>query len=136
MQYRVIDYPRDTAAVIDLWTRLFPDDPPWNAPAEVIARKAAVQGELFWVCCDGPRLIGTVMAGDDGVRGWIHKLATDPDYRGQGVARELMQIAIQALRKTGCVKLNLQVRAGNPATEFYRAMGMTEEDRISFGMRL
>lgn len=40
----------DQSGVIALWSVVFPDDPPWNAPGRVIANKLNVQRELFLVC--------------------------------------------------------------------------------------
>lgn len=68
----------DTDAVVDLWeaaglTR------PWNDPRKDIARKLTVQPELFVVAEDETgRILGTIMAGYDGHRGWMNYLATQP----------------------------------------------------------
>jgi hypothetical protein len=68
--------PEDEIQVVALWDLVFPDDPPWNKPADVIARKQMMQKGLFFVCLAGDQVLGTVVAGYDGVRGWVHKLAT------------------------------------------------------------
>jgi ribosomal protein S18 acetylase RimI-like enzyme len=127
----------DEPAVVDLWNAVFPNDPPWNDPAEMIARKMAVQPELFFVCESDSVLVGTAMAGFDGVRGWVHKVATHPDYRRRGVARLLMLAAEQGLSAMGCTKLNLQVRDGNdPAASFYRELGYSVEERLSMSKHI
>ncbi len=127
----------DAGEVTALWNLVFPDEPPWNAPEQLIRAKQQVQPELFLVCVWDGRLVGTVMAGFDGVRGWVHKVACHPDARRQGVAARLMQAAEQGLAERGCVKLNIQVRAGNHAAlDFYRAAGYEVEERISLGKRL
>jgi len=129
--------PRDEALVIDLWKSIFPDDPPWNEPADVIARKLAIQSDLFLVAIVEGKLVGTVLAGFDGVRGWIHKLAVDPEFQHQGIALQLMRFAESSLASVGCPKVNLQVRASNSAVvDFYRNAGYSIEDRISMGKRL
>jgi hypothetical protein len=63
--------PRDEAAVVELWRDAFPDDPPWNDPARVIRRKLAIQPELFLVGQLDERIVGAVVAGFDGFRGWL-----------------------------------------------------------------
>ena len=131
----------DTEAVIDLWRVVFPEyfdpDKPQRDPRASIARKQAVQPELFWVAEAGSRLVGTVMAGYDGHRGWIYTLGVAPGLRRAGVARELLAVAEDALRSLGCPKINLQVMHGNTAaTEFYRATGYAEDGVISMGKRL
>lgn len=127
----------DHAAVVALWSEVFRDDPPWNAPSEMIRRKAGVQPELFLVARDRDRVIGTVVAGFDGVRGWIHHLAVHPSARRRGVATRLVRTAEAGLAKLGCPKVNLQVRATNAAViAFYRRLGYGVEERVSMGRRL
>jgi len=127
----------DEAGVISLWDEVFPDDPPWNKPLDVIRAKLAFQPEWFFVCCDRGDVVGTVLAGYDGVRGWVQKVAVHPSYRRSGIAHKLMAIAEDALRQAGCTKLNLQTRAGNDsAIRFYEAAGYDVEDRVSMSKRL
>jgi ribosomal protein S18 acetylase RimI-like enzyme len=127
----------DRAAVVALWSRVFPDDPAWNAPEAMIQRKLTVQRELFLVGVVGGEVIATVLAGFDGVRGWIHHLAVAPEHRRRGIARRLMAAAEAGLAALGCPKVNLQVRASNAGVvAFYRALGYAIEERVSMGKRL
>jgi ribosomal protein S18 acetylase RimI-like enzyme len=127
----------DEPSVIALWEHVFPDDPVWNKPSDVIHRKLSVQRELFLVCTFNEHLAGTVLAGFDGVRGWIHKLAVHPDFQRKGLASLLMSAAEDRLLELGCPKLNLQVRSTNTAViEFYENAGYLVEDRVSMGKRL
>lgn len=120
-----------------LWGRVFADDPPWNAPAAMIANKMKVQPELLLVAVLDGVLVGAVMAGFDGVRGWIHHLAVAPEARRRGIATALVRAAEAGLRRLGCPKVNLQVRASNTAVvAFYEALGFTVEERVSMGRRL
>jgi ribosomal protein S18 acetylase RimI-like enzyme len=127
----------DCAAVVALWKTVFPHDPPWNEPAELIARKRGVQPNLFWVAEEGKEIVGTVLAGYDGVRGWIYHLAVDPSKRRKGTARLLMQTAEDALEAMGCPKINLQVRMHNTGVvEFYKTLGYDVEERVQMGKPL
>ena len=99
--------------VVALWKRVFPDDPPWNDPEQLVRKKLLVQRELFFIAEFDASIVGTVIAGFDGVRGWVHKVATDSSLRRRSIATQLMAAAEAALIQTGCTKLNLQVRAGN-----------------------
>ena len=134
--------PHDEPAIIDLWQTVFLNDPPWNKPADVIAQKLNVQRELFLVGVvsdqsHSEQLVGTVLAGYDGVRGWIHKLAVNPEYQQRGFASDLMQAAELRLIQMGCPKINLQIRASNAAVlKFYESAGYAVEDRLSMGKRL
>ena len=128
---------KDQTQVIALWNEVFPDDPPWNEPASMIRRKLTVQPELFLVAHVTGEVAGTVLAGFDGVRGWVHHLAVRASYRRQGLASSLMSAAEKGLTALGCPKVNLQVRATNSAVvAFYRSLGYEVEDRTSLGKRL
>jgi ribosomal protein S18 acetylase RimI-like enzyme len=127
----------DRPAVVALWTEVFAGDPPWNDPDEVIRRKVGVQRELFLVCESGGRIVGTVLGGFDGFRGWAYHLAVAPERRRRGLGRGLMEELESRLRAAGCPKVNLQVRAGNEeALGFYHALGYATEERVSFGKLL
>ncbi len=120
-----------------LWREVFPDEPAHNVPEEVIARKLAVQRELFLVAVEGGEIIGTALAGYDGHRGWVYTVAVKPTRRRRGVGAALMARVEEGLREKGCPKLNLQVRASNrQAVAFYERLGYAVEERVSMGKRL
>ena len=126
----------DEAAVIALWEAC---DllRPWNDPHKDIARKLQVQPELFLVGLEDEKIVGTIMAGYEGHRGWVNYLAVSPEQRGRGLGRQLMAEAETKLRALGCPKINLQVRSGNdPVRAFYEAIGYTLDEVVSFGKRL
>ena len=127
----------DRAATVELWAEAFPDGPPHNVSADMIDRKVSVQGELFLVAMESGVLVGTVMAGYDGVRGWLHRLAVRDSARRAGVGTKLVREAEAALVRMGCPKVNVQVRAPNPSVvAFYRAAGYCVEERVSMARRL
>lgn len=53
----------------------------------------------------------------------IHAIYVKPDYRRQGIGRQLMQAALQWGREQGCAQVALSVLAGNPALKLYQALG-------------
>ncbi len=131
----------DRLQVVQLWSGVFPDDPPRNAPDRMIDGARAVRpGALLVAELDGAvdrTIVGAVIAGFDGVRGWIYHLAVAPAHRRRGIATHLMRGAEAALRAEGCSKINLQVRAINEgAVAFYRALGYELEERLSMGRAL
>ncbi|PRI11646.1 GNAT family acetyltransferase [Leucobacter massiliensis] len=129
--------PADTEAVVALWeeaglTR------PWNDPHRDIARKATVQPELFLVAEDAEgRIVGSVMAGYEGHRGWMNYLAAAQDARGLGIGRALVERVERELHARGCPKVSLQVRSGNARViDFYEHLGYAVDDVVSLGKRL
>ena len=126
----------DEAALIKLW-QLCELTVPWNDPHKDIARKLKVQPELFLVGMLENHLISSVMGGYDGHRGWINYLAVHPDFQAQGFAQQIMDFLESALRKIGCPKINLQIRAGNDKVILiYQKLGFTDDRVVSMGKRL
>jgi ribosomal protein S18 acetylase RimI-like enzyme len=127
----------DEAQVIRIWREVFPDNPSWNVPKADIDRKLAVQRDLFLVGELDDEIVGTVMAGFDGHRGWVHLVAVAPKHRQRGFGRAMMDEAEKKLRAIGCTKINLQVRATNQGViSFYEKLGYAVEERVSMGKRL
>lgn len=127
----------DRHSVVALW-RTVGLVRPQNDPDRDIDRKLASVDNGFFVATerDGD-IVGTVMAGYDGHRGWINCLAVAPQARRAGIGRFLMNTAVQHLASLGCPKVNLQVRAGNvEAIEFYESFGCSVDPVISLGLRL
>lgn len=124
------------AGVEALWEEVFPTDSPWNKAAVAIPAKLAFQPELFIVAEEAGDVIGTVMAGYDGHRGWLYTVAVKPAHQRKGVGSALLIEAELRLARIGCTKANLQIRAGNEAVAaFYRGHGYLAEERISMGKR-
>jgi ribosomal protein S18 acetylase RimI-like enzyme len=126
----------DASDVVALWeacalTR------PWNDPATDIALKVAHSADLFLVAVFDGKVVGSVMAGYDGHRGWINYLAVDPEAQRGGIGRALMNEAERRLAALDCPKINLQVRVSNQqALGFYAALGYANDDVVSLGKRL
>ena len=120
-----------------LWQQVFAYDAPRNAPSLVIEKKCAVRDGLFFVAVANDTVVGTVMAGYDGHRGWIYSMVVHPGYRRQDIGSRLLSFAERKLTTLGCVKINLQVMGGNEAAQlFYEANGYSVENRISMGKEI
>ncbi len=117
-----------------LWHEAFPDDPPWNAAEIAIPAKLKLQPELFLVAIDQDLVIGSIMAGYDGHRGWLYAAAVLQSHQRQGIGTALVRAAENRLSAMGCTKINLQVRSSNTAvTKFYGSLGYEIEERVSMG---
>jgi ribosomal protein S18 acetylase RimI-like enzyme len=128
--------PADRAATVALWhtaglTR------PWNDPHADFDLAFAGPASTVLLARDGAAVIGSVMVGSDGHRGWVYYLASEPLRRGEGIGRALMAAAEDWLRTRGCPKIQLMVRTDNaPARGFYAALGYDLQDVVTLGRRL
>jgi ribosomal protein S18 acetylase RimI-like enzyme len=128
--------PDETEAVVALWEACDLIRP-WNDPRKDIERKLRVDPDLFLVAVEDEFVVGAVMAGYEGHRGWINYLAVDPSRRRQGLGTLLMAAAERLLAERGCPKINLQVRSENAdVIAFYGAIGYEKDDVVSLGKRL
>jgi ribosomal protein S18 acetylase RimI-like enzyme len=120
----------EIAAAVALWeaaglTR------PWNDPVADARRALAGPGSTILAARRDRALIGTVMTGHDGHRGWVYYLAVAAAAQGKGVARQLMTAAEHWCADAGVVRLNLMVRAGNaPVLGFYDRLGYRRSDVV------
>ena len=125
------------AQVVALWQEAFGYDTAHNLPTLAIDKKLAVNDGLFFVATDKKAVIGSILAGYDGHRGWLYSVAVRTDYRRQGLGASLVRHAEQALTALGCMKINLQITGGNDAVVgFYEALGYAVEPRISMGKKI
>ena len=109
----------------------------WNEPGDEIAgNQQSPSGRLF-VAASGDEVVGSVMVGHDGRRGWINYLAVLPTYRRRGLGTTVTATAESYLTELGCPKVNLQVRESNPdVVGFYVALGYMDDHVMSLGKRL
>ena len=127
---------RDQKAVVKLWNASGLVVPV-NDPLEDIRRKLKVQPKLFLIAEKNGQVVGTVMGGYDGHRGWINYLAVKPKLQQSGIGRLLMEKIEIRLQKMGCPKINLQIRESNSSVAaFYERIGYSRDRVISYGKRL
>jgi ribosomal protein S18 acetylase RimI-like enzyme len=89
------------------------------------------------VALDGVLVVGSVMAGYDGHRGWISRIAVLRTHRRKGIGNALLSEAERRLAALGCIKVNLQVLETNSAVvRFYEEAGYEIEPRVSMSKHL
>ncbi|HEX6807323.1 MAG TPA: GNAT family N-acetyltransferase [Gemmatimonadaceae bacterium] len=106
----------------------------WRAADGVVLRDADEAAPLreylqrhaasSFVAVSGSRVIGTVLCGHDGRRGYLYHLTVEHTHRGRGIGRALATRALDALRHDGIEKCHLMVVSENAeAREFWSALG-------------
>jgi ribosomal protein S18 acetylase RimI-like enzyme len=132
-EFKIDDYP----IVRDLWQAagliLRPGD-----ELEDVKLKLQRDSDLFLVAIQDNRVVGSVMGGWDGRRGWIYHLAVKPEHQRQGIGVGLVREVEKRLVAKGARKVNAQVYKWNErSSEFFKAIGYeTQPDLIMIGKRL
>jgi ribosomal protein S18 acetylase RimI-like enzyme len=68
---------------------------------------------LSFVCYDEDKIIGAILCGHDGRRGYIHHTCVLPEYRGQDIGKALVEKALGELKNQGIYKCHLFVFCDN-----------------------
>ena len=132
MQIRTLP-PHLTDAAVRLWQECG-QTRPWNEPVADLERALGGSSSTVLGALDGDVLVGTVMVGHDGHRGWVYYLAVDPGHRGTGIARELMAQAETWVAARGIPKVQLMVRADNEdVLAFYDRLGYADQSVVVLG---
>ena len=126
--------PCDKEAVVALWKKVLYSDKWYNRPDASFDLKMKQGDDLFFIAVDVEIVVGTVIAGFDGHRGWLYSLAVDVAYKKRGIGSMLVRTALDKLKQLGCLKVNIQITGNNrPVVDFYNKIGFIVEDRISMG---
>jgi ribosomal protein S18 acetylase RimI-like enzyme len=132
-EFKIDDYP----IVRDLWQAagliLRPGD-----ELEDVKLKLQRDPDLFLVAVQDDRIVGSIMGGWDGRRGWIYHLAVKPEHQRKGIGAELVREVEKRLVVKGARKVNAQVYNWNErSSEFFKAIGYeAQPDLIMIGKQL
>ncbi len=133
IDYRVMTI-NDYDAVYDLWLYtpgmgLNSTDDSREGIAQYLKRNPSTS---FIAICD-EKVVGVIMAGHDGRRGYIYHTAVLPAYRGFGIARELVMNVMQALEEEGIHKVALVAFEKNDVGNgFWEHMGFLSRDDLVY----
>jgi len=121
----------DAEAILALW-KAADATPSVTDNADAIRRAAARPEVAFVLAIEGDAIVGSIIAGFDGWRGNIYRLATHPAHRRRGVARAMLARAEEMLAGWGVRRINALVEHAHPdAAGFWRATGYLDDRRIS-----
>ena len=92
--------------MIRIWSDAgLPYKPKGRESRESIAKELQFVGAAFFGLFENQRIIGVAIANWDGRRGWINRLAIDPEHRGKGLAGQLIRTCEEFLEAQGAVVL-------------------------------
>jgi ribosomal protein S18 acetylase RimI-like enzyme len=120
----------DVPALITLWQAAGVARP-WNDPATDIAFARRGPHSTVLVAEEAGQIVASVMVGEDGHRGWVYYVATQPERQGSGLGKAVMAAAEDWLRARGIWKVQLLVRSGNErALRFYEHLGYHDTQSV------
>ncbi len=94
----------DYDAIIRVWSDAgLPYKPNGRDSRDMIAKEMMLSEVAFFGLFDGDRMLGVCLCNYDGRRGWLNRLAIDPDFRGIGLAGRLMEEGEKFLKSRGAV---------------------------------
>jgi ribosomal protein S18 acetylase RimI-like enzyme len=124
-EFRIEDYD----ASVGLWKRVEGLDVAEGDDRDTIQRFLQRNPGLSRIATDGPKIVGAVLCGHDGRRGYIYHLAVDPEYHGRGLGRRLIDECLTGLKRAGLERANILVANDNPrGREFWRRCGWEDLD--------
>lgn len=86
---------------------------------------------LSQVAVAGTRLVGTLLTGHDGRRGFLYHLAVIPEYRRRGIARTLVRDGLERLQRCGITRTTLHLYAANDEGKaFWHSTGWASRDDL------
>ena len=89
--------------------------------------------DTCFVAVDEDRIVGVIIAGNDGRRGYIYHTAVNPEYRKQGIGAALVENAMDALKNCGINKVALVVFDRNESgNAFWEKQGFTAREDLVY----
>jgi ribosomal protein S18 acetylase RimI-like enzyme len=121
-------------AITNLWKRArLPFKPHGRDSRKSIAKEMAAEPEFFLGAYEQDQLIGVAIVSSDMRKGWINRLAVDPEHRSQGVARALITESERILKARGVRVFCALIEADNSSSkELFEKCGYTESQDIAY----
>ena len=86
-----------------------------------------------FVAVDGERIVGVILCGHDGRRGIIQLACVSPDYWRFGIGKQLVDLALEALKEEGINKVLLVAFKKNEGgNAFWEAQGFTLREDLNY----
>jgi ribosomal protein S18 acetylase RimI-like enzyme len=120
----------DIAAVLDLWARGAGESSIANDASQIERMLARDPEMLLLAEDDDGRIVGSVIAGYDGWRAHVYRMAVDPDVREGGVGRALVAAMEDRFRRLGAVRSDAIVLVDNElGRSFWTAVGYAPDPK-------
>ncbi len=76
------------------------------------------------ICRLNKKIIGGILCGHDGRKGFIYHTVVKDKYRGSGVGKKLVEDAIKSLKDEHITKIGVLINSDNPSgNDFWESLG-------------
>jgi ribosomal protein S18 acetylase RimI-like enzyme len=125
---------KDYDGIVSLWTRTGLHYQPSGRDSRANLEREMEDLDIdILVAFSGDRMIGTVIGTNDGRKGWVNRLAVDPDYRGEGVAKALVKCVEGCFQaralKIYCCLINAQ---NEPSQSLFENIGYDRHPEVVY----
>jgi len=124
----------DYDEIVNLWSiSNLPYKPKGRDGREAIAAEMKLSPDFFLGAFDEERLIAVAVVSCDSRKGWINRLAVNPDYRRCGIAVDLIDECENVIRKRGLKLFCALIEESNrPSTRLFKKLGYVEHRDIIY----
>jgi len=85
------------------------------------------------VAVEDGRVVGSILCGHDGRRGYLYHVCVHPDYRLKGIGKTMVVFAMEALRRENISKVSLIAFSKNDiGNAFWNTIGWTKREDLNF----
>lgn len=129
-QMKIEDYQE----IYSIWKTVFPDSIRRADDYDQIERYLKRNDGVSQVALMDNKIVGTILGGHDGRRGFIHHMAVLTKYRNKGIARKLVNACLQQLKKEGIDRCHLFVFSDNRTVQqVWETLGWNKrEDLLTY----
>jgi len=121
----------DYADVLDLWQTSEGVGLSDSDSRENIQQYLDRNSGMSFVALMDDKVVGAILAGHDGRRGYIYHLAVNPDFRRQGIGRNLVERCIKIMAESGIKKCHLFIFNENTeGMAFWESIGWSPRSDI------
>ncbi|MBS1493129.1 MAG: GNAT family N-acetyltransferase [Bacteroidetes bacterium] len=87
---------------------------------------------MSFVCYYKDNLIGTILGGHDGRRGYIYHLAVNKNYRGKSIGKTLTNLSLEKIKSAGIKRCIIMLKSDNKANgEFWLKSGFERREDLN-----
>lgn len=126
---------KDYDVIVKLWERAgLPYKPKGKDSKDMTEKQMQKFSDFFLGAFDKKRLMGVVIGSyESRMKGWINRLAVDPEFQRQGIAQRLIEKAEEALKRHGAVVFCALIETPNDeSVGLFQKMGYTLHREILY----